>query len=106
MIAGDLRDVVDRAEDREAVHDLEPRWGDLDEAAHSVAHPRAAHERASERTRLIVRAGDQGHLARHGMRVERVPEPAGDEPSGDDGDQAEAQQPDDEAARDLDRTDE
>ena len=48
---------------------------DLDESAHAISHPWAALQSPRQRSRLVIGAGDERHLARDRMRVERVTEP-------------------------------
>ncbi len=101
--AADLRDVVNRSEDRKAVHNCETGLRDLNESAHAIAHPWAALQCARERPSLVVGTCDQGHLTCDGVGVEGMCDrrrvtsrPA------DDRHQAEAEEQDDEVTRDVD----
>ncbi len=99
---GDLADVLDGAQHRDPIHDVEARPRHLDEPADAVAHPRASLKGPGQGSGLVVRPGDQGDLACDRVAVQAVGQPPDAHPPGDDGNKARDQEDGDELASRID----
>ena len=94
--------VVETTHDRQPVDRGLPGVAHVDESADVEAHPAAPAEGPGQGARLLVAAGDQGGLGGDAVGVEGVRDAPDQEPPDRGGGQAEDEQRDDEAPRDVD----